>query len=298
MQWNLRLKAAERGIWKSAEMRRRLTDAGLELSAGKMSALWAGTPTTIRLDDLDVICAVLECDPAALLIREPEKVAARRPRRPETATSEGASPRVAPRCGRPKSEPPLCPAHRRAATRVRPAGSRGFDRGSTSVTTACRAGRSPRPPAANAPPRTVTSARDCAIGAIPARRCTWARVGTAWLGECIEGTAGGAPAAGGGAPTTRWATANTAAATPVSGCSRRAGCASNRPAASKNRAGLWTFPAPTSTASSSSSPTCASNGPARPGSDLRADGPDGHQPGSVLSPGARSRCSTWTPTRR
>lgn len=107
MQWNLRLKAAERGIWKSAEMRRRLADAGLELSAGKMSALWAGTPTTIRLDDLDVICAVLECDPAALLIREPEKVAARRPRRQETASSEGASARVTPRFGRPKSEPPL-----------------------------------------------------------------------------------------------------------------------------------------------------------------------------------------------
>ncbi len=32
MHWNLRLKAAERGIWKSAEMRRRLADAGLEIS--------------------------------------------------------------------------------------------------------------------------------------------------------------------------------------------------------------------------------------------------------------------------
>lgn len=107
MQWNMRLKAAERGIWKSAEMRRRLSDAGLELSAGKMSALWAGTPTTIRLDDLDVICAVLECDPTALLIREPDKVAALRPNREKTATAEGASARVAPRFGKPKSKPPL-----------------------------------------------------------------------------------------------------------------------------------------------------------------------------------------------
>ena len=38
MRWNLRMKAAERGIWKSTEMRRRLADAGLEISAGKMSA--------------------------------------------------------------------------------------------------------------------------------------------------------------------------------------------------------------------------------------------------------------------
>jgi putative transcriptional regulator len=107
VRWNMRLKAAERGIWKSAEMRRRLADAGLELSAGKMSALWAGTPTTIRLDDLDVICAVLECDPTELLVREPEKVAARKPKVEQASTGERSSPRVAPRFGKPKSEPPL-----------------------------------------------------------------------------------------------------------------------------------------------------------------------------------------------
>ena len=107
MQWNMRLKAAERGIWKSAEMRRRLANAGLELSAGKMSALWAGTPTMIRLDDLDVICAVLECDPTALLIREPVKVAARQPHHEETASAGETSARVAPRFGKPKSAPPL-----------------------------------------------------------------------------------------------------------------------------------------------------------------------------------------------
>ena len=107
MRWNLRLKAAERGIWKSAEMRRLLADAGLEISAGKMSALWTGAPTTIRLDDLDVICAVLGCDPAALLIPEPEKVAARAPERTQAANGEGSSPPVTPRFGKPKSEPPL-----------------------------------------------------------------------------------------------------------------------------------------------------------------------------------------------
>ena len=35
MQWNLRMNAAERGIWKSTEMRRRLADAGLEIAAGR-----------------------------------------------------------------------------------------------------------------------------------------------------------------------------------------------------------------------------------------------------------------------
>lgn len=107
MRWNLRLKAAERGIWKSAEMRRRLADAGVEFSAGKMSALWSGTPTSVRLDDLDVICAVLDCDPAELLIPEPDKVAARRPPTTRTAASEIRSPMVKPRFGKSKPEPPV-----------------------------------------------------------------------------------------------------------------------------------------------------------------------------------------------
>lgn len=104
MRWNLRMKAAEQGIWKSTEMRRRLADAGLEVSAGKMSALWTGTPTTIRLDDLDVICHVLDCDASDLLLREPEKVAARRPRK--TADNTTSGPAVIPRLGRNRSLPP------------------------------------------------------------------------------------------------------------------------------------------------------------------------------------------------
>jgi DNA-binding Xre family transcriptional regulator len=104
MQWNLRMKAAERGIWKSAELRRQLAGAGLGISAGKMSALWTGTPVTIRLDDLDVICDVLNCSPADLLIREPAKVAERRPRKAAEAGAEHAA--VTPRFGRNRSVPP------------------------------------------------------------------------------------------------------------------------------------------------------------------------------------------------
>ncbi len=124
MRWNLRLKAAEHGIWKSTEMRRLLAEAGLEISAGKMSALWTGQPTTIRLDDLDVICAVLDCDASELLIAEPEKVAARRPRREQAANGDDVPPPVRPRFG-PKSEPPLRGDRRRAASSARSTGSRG-----------------------------------------------------------------------------------------------------------------------------------------------------------------------------
>ena len=118
MQWSLRLRAAERGIWKSAELRRMLADAGLEISAGKMSSWWAGTPPTMRLEELDVLCAVLECTPNDLMSPEPDKVAARRPRPREVAGGEGedsnghggndaAAPVVAPRFGKPRSRPPV-----------------------------------------------------------------------------------------------------------------------------------------------------------------------------------------------
>lgn len=125
MQWNLRMRAAERGIWKSVELRRMLADAGLEISAGKMSMLWTTTPTTIRLDDLDVICSVLECTPADLLITEPAKVAARRQatnqavgdtsgglnpagESPGASESQGSSGsgKVTPRLGRNRGVPP------------------------------------------------------------------------------------------------------------------------------------------------------------------------------------------------
>jgi DNA-binding Xre family transcriptional regulator len=112
MQWNLRMKAAERGIWKSVELRRLLAEAGLEISAGKMSMWWTTTPTTIRLEDLDVICAVLECTPTDLLVTEPAKVAARS--RSAQAVGEDKagedqsqrSAKVTPRLGRNRTLPP------------------------------------------------------------------------------------------------------------------------------------------------------------------------------------------------
>jgi putative transcriptional regulator len=114
MKWNLRMKAAERGIWKSVELRRLLADAGLEISAGKMSALWTTTPTTVRLSDLDVICTVLDCSPADLLIVEPDAVAAARPAAAKASNggdqpdppAPNSPPKVTPRLGRNRTLPP------------------------------------------------------------------------------------------------------------------------------------------------------------------------------------------------
>jgi len=74
MRWNLRLAAAQRGIWKASECQRMLAERGLVVSAGKMSGLWSGDPASIKLADLDVICVVLGCGVEELLIPEPDKV--------------------------------------------------------------------------------------------------------------------------------------------------------------------------------------------------------------------------------
>lgn len=108
MQWNLRMTAAEHGIWKSTQLRRMLADAGLEISTGKMSGLWTGTPTTIRLEDLDVICAVLDCEPSKLLVREPAKVAALRTVKAANGSEQPptTTPVLQPRLGRNRTRPP------------------------------------------------------------------------------------------------------------------------------------------------------------------------------------------------
>jgi len=104
MRWNLRMVAAQRGVWKASDLRRALAEAGLVLSAGKMSHLWSGIPISIRLDDLDVICSVLSCSPAELLLPEPPAASAP----PVKSARSDPAPSVRPsRGGRGRSAPPV-----------------------------------------------------------------------------------------------------------------------------------------------------------------------------------------------
>ncbi len=109
MRWNLRLAAANRGIWKASELQRLLAEHGLVISAGKMSGLWSGNPASIKLDDLDVICAVLGCGVEELLIPEPGKVTrpvAEHEQHAGTATAAPAASPVTPKPRRGRSLPP------------------------------------------------------------------------------------------------------------------------------------------------------------------------------------------------
>jgi putative transcriptional regulator len=96
MQWNLRMVAAQRGVWRASDLRRLLAEAGLEISGGKMSYLWSGQPISVRLDDLEVICRVLDCDPGELLLRE---AATSKPEQPSTQAAASTAIRPAPRRG-------------------------------------------------------------------------------------------------------------------------------------------------------------------------------------------------------
>lgn len=107
MKWNLRLAAANRGIWKASELQRMLAEHGMKISAGKMSGLWSGSPNVIKLDELDVICVVLGCGVDELLLPEPENVSAPKPTINEhTAVVGEARSTVAPRPRTGRSLPP------------------------------------------------------------------------------------------------------------------------------------------------------------------------------------------------
>ena len=105
MKWNLRLAAANRGIWKASELQRMLAERDLVISAGKMSGLWSGDPASIKLSDLDVICAVLGCGVGELLIPEPDKVS-RSAEQDQPAAASGTAGPVTPRRRDGRSLPP------------------------------------------------------------------------------------------------------------------------------------------------------------------------------------------------
>ncbi|WP_067481887.1 helix-turn-helix domain-containing protein [Actinomadura hibisca] len=106
MRWNLRLAAANRGIWKASELQRMLAEHGLVISSGKMSGLWSGQPISVKLSDLNIICAVLGCGVDELLIPEPDKVHKTTDQQPQEQTGTGPE-TVTPRPRTGRSLPPV-----------------------------------------------------------------------------------------------------------------------------------------------------------------------------------------------
>ena len=71
MKWNLRWAAARRDIWRPSDLLKAFEEVGFEPSLSKVAALWSGKPISVRLDDLDKMCAALGCTVADLLEAEP-----------------------------------------------------------------------------------------------------------------------------------------------------------------------------------------------------------------------------------
>ena len=108
MKWNLRWAAARRDIWRPTQLRAAFAAVGFNPSLSKVAALWSGKPISVRLDDLDAICAALDCTVADLMEAEP---AAHRDAIPQPrAVGDGAMPsavRPQPRrSAAPRSLPP------------------------------------------------------------------------------------------------------------------------------------------------------------------------------------------------
>lgn len=71
MKWNLRWAAARRDIWRPSQLLTAFEKVGFSPSLSKVAALWGSKPISVRLDDLDKICAALNCQVADLMEAEP-----------------------------------------------------------------------------------------------------------------------------------------------------------------------------------------------------------------------------------
>jgi DNA-binding Xre family transcriptional regulator len=105
MKWNLRMAAAQRDIWRPTELLAAFKTVGFEPSLSKVAQLWSKKPISLRLDELDKICAALDCTVADLLIAEPvAKLAEHEQHRAAGGTGLAPRPRTS-RGGRPSLPP-------------------------------------------------------------------------------------------------------------------------------------------------------------------------------------------------
>lgn len=82
-EWRLRELMAERGIWKSTELRPLLVERGITMSVAQVHRLVTTKPVRLSLDLLAALCDILDCDPAALI-----DVSVAAPARRRTAVGE------------------------------------------------------------------------------------------------------------------------------------------------------------------------------------------------------------------
>lgn len=103
--------AAQRDLWRPTEVLAAFREVGFAPSLSKVAAMWGGTPVTVRLDDLDKICAALQCTVGDLLQAEPLASTSGMPQQTPRAVGEGETagpvrPTPQRRTNAPRSLPP------------------------------------------------------------------------------------------------------------------------------------------------------------------------------------------------
>jgi len=110
VKWNLRWAAAKRDIWRPSDLLKAFEGVGFTPSLSKVAALWSGKPISVRLDDLDKMCAALGCTIADLLEAEPLATADGELEQAKRAVGAGDEPvgraRPTPRRGGPRRSLP------------------------------------------------------------------------------------------------------------------------------------------------------------------------------------------------
>jgi DNA-binding Xre family transcriptional regulator len=89
VKWNLRWAAAKRDIWRPSDLLTAFQEVGFNPSLSKVAALWGGKPISVRLDDLDKICAALDCTVADLMEAQPLAAADGQREQPRRAVGAG-----------------------------------------------------------------------------------------------------------------------------------------------------------------------------------------------------------------
>jgi hypothetical protein len=97
VKWNLRWAAARRDIWRPSDLLKAFEDVRFTPSLSKVAALWSGKPISVRLDDLDKICAALGCTVGDLLEAEPLPASSHQDEHPQAAGDGGRGVRPVPR---------------------------------------------------------------------------------------------------------------------------------------------------------------------------------------------------------
>jgi len=109
VKWNLRWAAARRDIWRPSDLLKSFEEVGFSPSFSKVAALWSGKPISVRLDDLDKMCAALGCTITDLLEAEPLTAADGEREQARRAVGAGDEPggltRPVPRRGGPRRSP-------------------------------------------------------------------------------------------------------------------------------------------------------------------------------------------------